>query len=274
MTVRIVVGPEWSLDNLQVTSSTYPHILGKVDFEWRIASTSEEQVFGVNSLKDCRVFSKVNLNIVGSVLIVNNPFSHIPRSNVILFAKPLSTPPAGCDTNLIRVTRWLIAHVELLRFQLVPDLLREGGNTFVVAIVAVKRETIGTIPVDSTMTVRIVVSPDNSLYRLPVTLVGSGLVSQLGQCNPLSVEGMQITYEGTLVDVLQGHVEDEVGGTLTIEVLVVDHLGNGVGIKQLYSIDELEVGTIDRDLLAARGCLARLLGEARHYSMSYSQRKA
>ena len=45
-------------------------------------------------------------------------------------------------------------------------------------------------------------------------------------------------------------------------------------IQELHTVDKLQVRTIDRDQLTARGSLAGLFREARHVRMAYSQRQA
>lgn len=104
------------------------------------STTCKEQVLLVQEVKD-RVTGEIDLDAVGPVTIVNDAL--VSGGNVI--ACPGSAPPAGGDTHLNPVTA-LGFEVEGTVLYDVPGRLREGCDTLVETIVAIKGEAVFTSP--------------------------------------------------------------------------------------------------------------------------------
>ena len=270
--IRIVVRPDGGLHFLVFTTTINPYFFFEVDLQRGVTATREQQVLSVELFYD-RIITEVNLDMVCAILVVDNALGHVPRSNVVVCAKPLYRPPACGDTNLVGVAARTVLHEEGTSLDLVPDILREGGDTLVVAVIAVKTEAVCAVPVHRTITIGIIILPDRSSHNLHVSTACIGLVSQLGQRDCLSVVGVKISHEGAFIDILLRNTEDETTCALAIEVHVVDELRNRVGIEQLHAIDELQVCTIYGDELTTRGTFTRLFRESRYNGMSNSQRQ-
>ena len=92
-----------------------------------------------------------------------------------------------------------------------------------------------------------------------MSAVGSRLVGQFRQCYALSVVGKDIAYPCAVIDVSCWYAEDDAAGAFAVELLVGDDVHGRVGIKQLDSVDELQVSTVDGDEVIAVDFLAGLL---------------
>ena len=97
---RAVACPDDGLYLLITTRTVNPDVLFSIDLQWCIATTGEQQVLFVERA-DKRIVAEVHLNVERTVAIVNDALSHVPWSNVIIFAHPLGIPPAVGDTNLV-----------------------------------------------------------------------------------------------------------------------------------------------------------------------------
>ena len=91
--------------------------------------------------------------------------------------------------------------------------------------------------------------------------VGSRLVGQFRQVELPAVEGIQLTHPGTLENLL-GDGDDDRARALAVEAFILDDERIAVRVEELGAADELEVLTVDGQLLAAVDFLAVLLGEA------------
>ena len=96
-------------------------------------------------------------------------------------------------------------------------------------------------------------------------------VGQLRHGDALTVVSVQRTCPGAFEDILLGKGKDNTASTLAIEVFLVEELSLTLSIEQFHVVDELQVGTKDRNLFTAVGLFTGLLGESRHYGMSYGQ---
>ena len=94
-----------------------------------------------------------------------------------------------------------------------------------------------------------------------MTAIGGGLVGQLRHQDLLAVVGKQLAREGALEDFLRDG-DDDAARALAVERRVRKDDRVAIRIEQLDAVDELQVGTVDGDLLAAGDLLACLLGEA------------
>ena len=83
---------------------------------------------------------------------------------------------------------------------------------------------------------------------------------------------MKDTHKGTLVDVLLRKTNRDLVGALAIEVLMVDELWNAICIKQLNTIDELQVRTEHIDQFTTCGFFTRLFRVSCYIGMSKSKR--
>ena len=97
--------------------------------------------------------------------------------------------------------------------------------------------------------------------------VGSRLVIQFGQRNLLAVKGVQFTDPRSLENLL-GDGDDDGARSLAVEILVLEDERVAVRVDQFGAADELEVRTIDGQLLAAVDLFAVLLGEARDHGVT------
>ena len=94
-----------------------------------------------------------------------------------------------------------------------------------------------------------------------MTALGGRLVFQLRQEDLLAVVGEQLAGEGAFEDFLRDG-DDDAARALAVESRVRKDDRVAVGIEQLDTVDELQVRTVDGDLLAALDLVAGLLGEA------------
>ena len=186
---RAVVLPDRSLHDFHMAAAIHPDVFSEVDTERCVATTSEEQVLGIHIGSKVRA-CKIQFNEVSAVAVVNNHVCHETRRDILLLAgRPLGAPPTGSDTDLIPVgIVYLELQIERTRLHLLPDILRNGVALLTCGI-ALGSEAVVAAPVDRTE--RAVVLPDHRLHCLPVTLIGTGLVSQLRHLNGLAVIGME-----------------------------------------------------------------------------------
>ena len=259
---RAAVRPDRNLHFLHA-GPVHPDVFGKVDVLYRVAATREEQMLGVEHVKQ-RVAGQINRKGERAVAVVGQPL--IAREEVV--ARPSGAPPAGGDAYLR--TGALNGHVERPGFHLLPHILRNGIALFACGI-AGRGEAIVAAPVD--LAERAAVLPYHRLHCLPVALVGTWLVSEFRHLDGLAVVCMQQADEGALEDILTRKTEHQVAGALAIEILMFQKLWLTLGIQQLNAVDELQVRAVDGDQLAARSRLTGLLGEARHVRMTHRQRK-
>ena len=210
---------------------------------------------------DDRIVAEGDLDVVGAVAVVNDPFGHVPWSDVVVGTHPLDTPPAGGHTDLVGVAFGTIPHIEGSGLHLLPNILRNRVDLLSGGI-ALRGEAIGTVPVDCTVPVGIVVLPDDCLLGLPMSTVLGRLVSQLRQKELPSVKSIHLAHEGSVIDSCPRDVENNRVRTLAVESLILDDNGIAVLVQQFNPADELQVVAIDGELFSALDGLAFLLGIA------------
>ena len=106
-----------------------------------------------------------------------------------------------------------------------------------------------------------------------MSAVGSGLISQLGEGEFLSVKGVHLSYEST-VEHLLGDIDDDSTSTFAVEILVLKDKRIAVRIEQFDTADELQVLTENGELFSALDALAVLLRIAGYHGLSKGKRQA
>ena len=104
-----------------------------------------------------------------------------------------------------------------------------------------------------------VVLPDRDLLDLPVSAFGTRLVLELRQQEFLAVEGTEFTHIGTVED-FSREGDHEIALTLAVEAFVRKDHRIAIRVGQFGLADELQVRTVDGDLLTALDGLAGLQG--------------
>ena len=130
-------------------------------------------------------------------------------------------------------------------------------------------EAVRAVPVGRTMSLGIVVRPEDRLDSLPVT--ATRLVVQLRQQNLLSVKGVELADPGPLENLFRDGDNHRVRA-LAVELLVLEDQWITFGVNQFGPADELEVGTENGQLLATRDVLALLLGETGNDGIAQGER--
>ena len=105
-----------------------------------------------------------------------------------------------------------------------------------------------------------------------MTFISTWFVSQFWHQDALSVVGMKDTHKGTFVDVLFRKTNRDLVSALAIELLMIDDLWNAICIKQLNTIDELQVRTEHIDQFTTCGFFTRLFRVTCYIGMSKSKR--
>ena len=249
-------------------STIHPDIFLGVESQHGVTGAGEEQVLLIHIRGKIGTL-EIDLDGVRSVAIVDEHVGVcIRREVILLFERPLVVPPAGDDAHLEPVVV-REGDVERLGLHLLPGIGRDDGD-FLAGLEAFTCEAVGAVPVGPTVSVRIWILPDDGLLGLPVTTLGSRLVCQLRQEDLLAVVGEQLTREGAFEDFLRDG-DDDAARALAVECCVGEDNRVAVRVEQFDAVDELQVRTVDGELLAARDFLAGLLGEAGHVGRTEGQ---
>ena len=265
VSVRIVVLPERGLDDLHMATAVDPDVFFEVEFERGITGTGEEQVLDIYVRSQLGIL-KVKLDRVSAVAVVDEHVGQVGRRDVLLLAlRPLEVPPAGDDTHLEPVVV-REGDVELLRLHLLPGLGRNLSDAFLagrVRVLAFEAEAVHTVPVGITEAGRIRILPDGDLVLLPVSAFGTRFVRELRQQEFLAVEGTKFSHIIAVEDFLGDGYHESVLA-LSVEVLVRENHRIAICVRQLDLADELQVRTVDLDLLTTLDgpCLDRKAGDA------------
>ena len=114
----------------------------EIEFGRRVTLAGEENVLLVHRAQEIRITGDVNLDVIRSVAVVDHPFAvgaDVPDI-------PAGVPPSvgHADVEPVGVRDQL--DIERTGLDLVPDILRERGDTFVVAVVPFQAEAVGAVP--------------------------------------------------------------------------------------------------------------------------------
>ena len=249
---------------LRSGAATNPHFFLEIEFQRNVSATREEQMLSVQQVEEIRGARQIDRQRPCSVSIVDKQFI----AGLDIVRRQIDAPPARRDTDL-RI-RPLKKHVERLGLDLVPNLLRERGVTFVIAVVAVKAEAVVHIaPIND---IRSAILPENRLHSLPVAFVLGRLVNQFREKDFLSVISEKLTNESPVEKILLGNDDFHLAGALAIEIHVRKDICISIRIHQFHTVDELEVFAIDAQRLAAVDFFAGLLGETGNDGMAKGER--
>ena len=243
-------------------ASANPNILCEVDLQRGPSVTGEEEVLHIHIGGKVRV-RKVDNNRTGSVFVVHNQILEIVRSDVhILAFRPLEVPPARGNANLIPVAV-SERDIERLGLHPLPGLGRKLDESLTVGIRAFEAEAVCTVPADGAKSGGIRILPDHFFHSLPVSAIGCRLEVELVDVERLAVDRGDLTGDGCLLfRHLLGKGDDDGAGALAVELGILDQLdGSSVRAEEFNSGDELQVFTVDGELVTAVDDLVLLLGE-------------
>ena len=249
----VLVLPNGSLDDFRVAAAFDPDVLQEVERNRGEAVAGEQEMALDEGGDEGRVLGEVDRHGPGAVAVVDDPLV----AGLDVAHVPVRIPPAGGHAHL-RISGRDV-QVEGLGHHLVPDVLRNLGDALVVAVVAFQGEAVLAAPADGRA---VAVLPDDGLHGLPVAAVGGGYVVQFRKRNLLAIKGVEFADPGALEDLL-GDGDNDGVRALAVEVLVLEDERIAVGIDQFDAGDELQVGTVDGQLLATTDLLAVHLGKAR-----------
>ena len=245
-----------------MATAVHPDVFFGVECEHGVAGAGEEEMLHIHIGGKIGI-REIDLDGVRAVAVIDEHIRMGVGRDVIVFAeRPLVVPPAGDDAHLEPVVV-REGDVERLGLQFLPDICRELGDGFVVRVGALQREAVRAVPIGPADSVRIGILPDDGLLGLPVTALSSRLVVQFRHEELFAVVGVNLTHVGAFEHFL-GDRDDDGALTLAVESEFIDDHRVAVGIKQFDLFDELQVLTINGQLLAAGDLLAFQLGETGH----------